>query len=172
MKANYLYYLLFCSLFFVSYACKKEDPLPAATGEGKNIFACYVNGDVWIPYSKDFKANTLSSNYYNGTLSIGARRTTETFHEEIFIVLENIPLSMGTYTLSNSTHYARYKKIPAATTGGDTYTTGPNHVGSVTITKVDQSKRIVTGIFSFKARLNNGAETVTIADGRFDVIYN
>lgn len=172
MKINYLYCLLFCSLFFLSNSCKKEDPLPATTGEGKNIFACYVNGEVWKPYSEDFKANTRSAEYYSGTLSIGALRSTKDFSEKIFIVLKDIPLTTGSYPLNDSTKYGRYIKTLAGTVGGDTYTTIPTHVGNVTITKVDQSRRIVTGTFFFKARQTNGSATVTVADGRFDLIYH
>jgi hypothetical protein len=165
------YRYLFILLLFLCLSCEKEDPLPAATGEGKNIFACYVDGSIWKHYSEDFKANTLSADYIQSDkkLSIFAYRSGNDTFEKMQIVIQNFPLQTGTYDLDGGGSYAEFIRKEPSIIGE--YSTSSENRGKVIITKVDEGKRIVTGSFSFTAGQVNGSEQVKIEDGRFDVIY-
>ncbi|WP_299754926.1 DUF6252 family protein [uncultured Pontibacter sp.] len=158
-------------MLFLSLSCKKEDPLPAVTGDGRNVFACYVDGSVWKHYSKDFKANTLSAQYIQSDkkLKIFASRSGDTTTEKMLIVIQNFPLQIGTYYLDGGGSYAEFIRIEP--TLRREYHSGSEHTGKVIITKVDQVNRIVTGTFSFTGGEAKGSEQVEIEDGRFDVIY-
>ena len=158
-------------LLFLSLSCEQEDPLPAATGEGKNVFACYVDGNIWKHHSKDFKANTLSADYIqlDRKLNLFAYRSASGAFEQIRVVIQKFPLQTGTYYLDGSGSYAEFtRKEPAPMVE---YATNSQHTGKVVITKVDKASRIITGSFSFTAGQANGSEQVKIEDGRFDVIY-
>src|SRR6266542_3463658 len=51
-----IYFLFLCATLLFSAGCKKQPPpepqLPPITHEGKNIFACKVNGEIFIASGK------------------------------------------------------------------------------------------------------------------------
>ena len=55
--------------------------------------------------------------------------------------------------------------------GADNYNTDSLNTGAITITKFDTINHIVSGTFYFKAKLEDGTETVNVTDGRFDISY-
>ena len=52
----------------------------------------------------------------------------------------------------------------------DTFSTNEEYKGQLLILALDETRRIISGTFSFTA-INDQGETVEITDGRFDMRY-
>lgn len=162
-------------------SCKKEvDELPEPTQTGANIFGAKLNGEFWVPQKFGIAptAPILEARYTGtGGVFINARNfgssPTET---EFEIYLENIS-QPGLVLLNESTlkypdesasygYYIKRRFMPEGE-----WITGPQHTGSVTVTRIDKINNIISGTFQFTAKsMDNTADPITVTEGRFDVM--
>ncbi|WP_304067358.1 DUF6252 family protein [Pedobacter glucosidilyticus] len=176
------YIIILISYFSLSASsCKKDktgiDALPAATQEGRNTFGCLVNGEVFIARSRggfgppyfecdySFISGTNSFRFYlRGTDKIRSSNS-----NSIIIYSTGISLISDTKLnleeLKDGNASARYSETLI-----DEYNTSAISKGEITITKLDESKRILSGTFWFDA-VNEAGEKIKVREGRFDMKY-
>lgn len=167
--------LALLTLLFAS--CKKTvDELPAATQTGANTFGAKVNGSLWVPQGFGaFPANDILEARMSGhDITINARNFSSSPNETEFqltIYDVNVP---GTYQFNtNVAHpngaasYGYYVKRNF--TPQNEWLTSSTYTGHVTITRIDDVNRIVSGTFEFNAGSIYNSEVLTVTEGRFDV---
>jgi hypothetical protein len=154
--------------------CKIDEPkpktelekLPPATQEGKNTFGCLVNGKAYVPIGIDAGAV-----YQLGILQIYGLLNTPSRELTIVLRENNNQLETKTYSLTDfpaRSATAYVGKPPAII--GCVYDYPATYMGSVTITKIDRVKYIISGVFEFSTALA-GCDTLKITNGRFDLEY-
>lgn len=168
--------LLFATCFILAFAsCKKEkhgpppdNPygLPNATSEGKNIFACRVNGQNWISETGIYN---MGGGVSNDSLTANGGRNSSGA-EDIFLLRigafqENITYNLNgetkiTYTTtrlcnSNVINFYAYEAI----------------TGFIKLSKIDITRKILSGTFSFIIIRQECNDTLNFTDGRFDIKY-
>lgn len=168
--------LIFIALLFFA-ACKKEvTELPPATETGANTFGAKVNGEFWIPQGfGPIPANDIltSQLFPNGDVRIRAKNFASSPNETEFDLFITGVTAPGTYLLnvnsgypglsSSYGHFVKRKINPI-----DEWITTSTYTGSVTITRVDQLTRIVSGTFQFTAgSIYNAGQTLSVTEGRF-----
>lgn len=172
----FLLLFLFVSLFTSCEDDPYKDPenveLPPITMEGKNTFGCKINGEVWVPdVGKETLFNEkIAVSYESNQINIHARLNRPDLNrkENIYVTAPNI-LDTGTYTIpvfpADSFVYINSN----LNIDCKTYRTKISN-SKINITKLDVSKRIISGLFSFKD-VNSCEDTLQITDGRFDLKY-
>lgn len=167
-----LLYLLLLSLPLLALECRREEPkpkdplslLPAATQQGKNTFGCLVNGEAFVPiYSTDADAV-----YQQGSLEIGGNQNSQARNIIIWVIDPH--LTIGNYPLDGSVyHIARFYDQK---TKCEYLTRSEEGLqGTLTITRIDRERYILSGLFSFTAYSEDCQDTVRVTDGRFDLQY-
>jgi hypothetical protein len=160
--------------FFLQSCDRHQDTdvLPEATQEGKNTGGALVDGKVWVAKIENTSASPGGNNTYLQSDPITGR-------EIMTIVLRNYQnpssdaiemdinstqaITTGTYLLNGI-----YENHAVIKNGGNGYYTDDNNnTGSITLTKFDRSKGIISGTFQFKAK-NNAGNVITVTEGRFD----
>jgi hypothetical protein len=171
---------IFLLFLITAISCKKSntptltelEKLPAITQTGANTFGCLVNGKVYIPKGSDgtTKPNLrkIYDNFQGDTyLAIFTYRYIDNiFDGELYFSIHNL-LSTGNYTtnqVTNSFIYGGKFFNNCGITGTDT-TTYRN--GVITVTKLDLSAGIISGLFNCKIKPTN-CDTIRITEGRFD----
>jgi hypothetical protein len=171
--------LLLAIILFTILSCDKDndklpvnpiDQLPTATQTGANIFACLLDGEVFIPGNVSIP---LESQYQliNGKYSFAidaARR----FNSNRYIAL-----GMGTNELEiieGKTYDLLENEIGKANGGfflnvSATFTSSVNS-GKMKITKLDLINHIISGTFWYDIIDNQGVKH-EIREGRFDVHF-
>ena len=160
--------LLICSL---SLACKKVSMPPKPTQTGANTMYAKVNEQLW-----EKKAcltcvgggSGLSRNYEdNGDFYITGEDPN--MRTSIGLVIRNFK-TIGVYDLSTiNLNYAQFNKYSPKS---QRFYTSNKSKGSVTITKLGLTNKIISGTFEFTAEdENNSANTVKVTDGWFDITY-
>ena len=159
--------------------CKKSNPdrngLPAATQEGKNTLGFSLNGQPWKPQGNNGTANLsidYDAGFNNGVCGISAYRIISSDNREYFGI--GIKDSINFYTapftisLANTSLYRFHfsnNNCEFFSTDTDTKVNG-----TLIISKLDRSSRIISGTFS--ATLNKiGCMEIKITDGRFDMKF-
>lgn len=160
-------------LSFVYLGCEDEYILPPATTMGYNTFGCVVNGEL---FKMDrHEGNLDPRNYYSsdstrvyGSADVeGSLKT----NVSIMLIAKKIDLEEGkTYQLSEPKSGQAYARISFghSNTG---YTTEGDQSGEWTITKLDKTKKIISGYFWFDITGKNGS-IYKVSRGRFDVSYS
>lgn len=173
---NFLFVCL--SVFLFSSCNKKVDELPPATQTGANTFGAKVDGSFWVPRAfGPINVNTIlevriigGQDYYIHARNYASSPTETEF--EFFLKGVTTP---GTYQLNTNVSYpssaASYGYyIKRKLTPLNQWITSATHTGSVTITKVDLTERIIAGTFNFTAAdISDPAKQVSISEGRFDL---
>jgi uncharacterized protein DUF6252 len=179
--------LILLGIFFttINVGCKKDssnpaDQLPPATTEGKNTFACLINGTPFNVSLSDTSQGiiaqyfTLSYNpdtlyhefFVEGTSSFGNTYSTidiralsaDDFAEGQTINLSDESISsQGNFTFK-STLFTSSNSQPVE--------------GEIHLTKIDTANKILSGTFWFNGYDINKSTKYAITDGRFDVKYN
>lgn len=138
--------------------------LPYATQTGRNTFGCLVNGKAWMPH-----ASTDAIAFYQaGVLQISADISGGNDRGITMIVLggltqgasydlANNPKAEAIIGWRNSSRHCVYDR-------NNTFS------GQLTITKLDQVRYIISGLFEFKSFVSD-CDTVRVTDGRFDFFY-
>jgi hypothetical protein len=181
MKPTFLFLIAICMTVFAVQSCKKTPPpepdnpwgLPNATQEGKNIFACRVNGENWISEKgiRKIGGEGVSNEriYVSGNLSEG-ELSFERFviniydnvnKEEIFLFNDTILRYVEYSTLNNDCFYKN---------GGYGTSRAKSYEGKLTLTKFDTINKILSGTFWFNINTDY-CDTMKVTDGRFDINY-
>ncbi len=170
--------LLFATCFILAFAaCKKEknnpppdNPygLPNATTEGKNIFACRVNGENWIVQNSIY---TLGGGVQNDTLSVsGSSDGNNYFHRLTLYISENI-VSGNSYNINSFNRILLSANwTPCNGAMGSNVINQFATSGQIILTKYDADNKIISGKFSCRIPIPN-CDTLNITDGRFDIRY-
>ncbi|MGZ5285858.1 MAG: hypothetical protein ACXWB9_01680 [Flavisolibacter sp.] len=172
--------ILLMALAVLFTACKKDvESLPAATQTGANTFGAKLDGDFWIPQKFGVAPTAaLLEARYTGTngIFINARNfSTSPTETEFEIHLKNIT-GTGVFQLNQQTnkypqesasygYFIKRKFMPL-----NEWITGPQHTGTVNVTRFDTQNHIISGTFSFTAgSMDNTASPISVTEGRFDV---
>ncbi len=141
------------------------EKLPPATQQGKSTFGCLVNGKAWVTNS----STDALAVYQSGLLQVSAGiHETERRQGMILAILSGVAEGQS-YDLSNDPQYEALfsAKHP---TGLCFYDDNNTLRGNLTITKLDQTNLIVSGLFEFITFVS-GCDTINVTDGRFDLLY-
>lgn len=141
------------------------EKLPPATQTGKSTFGCLVNGKAWVTRT----STDALSFYQSGLLQVSAGiHETERQQGMILAILSGVVEGLS-YDLSNDPQYeAQFSSRPS--TGMCFYDDNNTLSGNLTITKLDQTKLVVCGLFEFTT-IVAGCDTIKVTDGRFDLLY-
>ena len=165
-------YYLFCFA-----QCKKNNQdsngLPAATQEGKNTIGFLLNGQPWKPQGIRGTGNLsidYDAGFNQGIFSIVAYNFNTQISEQFIIGVRdslnfiNAPITLSLnrfslYSVSYNTPCNYFNQL------NDVASTG-----SMTITKLDRTSRIISGTFS-STLTKAGCTELKITDGRFDMKF-
>lgn len=151
-----------------------SDPLPPATQVGANMMACFLDSTPWIiqadyPNTGQF----LAGEGNNDTFAVaGYPMPGASFFKSIQfiqVIVFGRPKLDTPYAADNN-DYIIIQYSPDSTCQGLQVTNPPTFTacsGSVTITRLDGTKRIMSGIFNAKFVIP-GCDTVALSNGRFD----
>ncbi len=183
MKRSLHLVLLLLLVIGVVTQCEKRTPakdnsygLPNATQEGKQMFACLVNGDPWI--SKRY-TGTPGGGYINDTLWVSGERFNEPANKwdgGFTIALVNAHAKEGQhYRLNNNLKcWAEYGAVNSPCFDY-TGSFGNNHTyatdGEIILTRFDTIHRVISGTFWFDAPTQY-CDTIHVTNGRFDITYS
>lgn len=169
--------LLFFALNILLVTCQREayDPLPPTTQEGKGTIGCRINGEVWLPYSNDFKSTSKTARYLEKEKTLFIGGFDDQSSQGLFLGLTNYSGQTGTYELdsictdlpnvcANTGGYSTSKYLEKLVT----YQTSSQFRGKAVITK-HTSNGIVSGTFEFEAKNRATGKVIKITDGRFDL---
>ena len=161
--------------------------LPPATQTGTGTFACLINGAVWQYKNADnFYTSPktrweFDPNYLGGYLYVGATRYSDGVFENDALVLVADSLlfkkdkDIKSTGLSFGIEFFDYKAINPMCreiSSSSALDSSKNFysIGKLTITKLDQTTRIIAGNFYCTIK-QTGCDTMKITDGRFDLKY-
>lgn len=173
---NILYVFAFT---LVLSACKKEiQELPPATQTGANTFGLKADGKFWVPQRFAGINSPVLEAYYSalGDLRIKAMDLSSEPTETEFVIYIKNATGTGVYQLNQSTDiypnaaasYAYHVKRRLHPL--NEWITGPQHTGTLTLTKLDLENRIVSGTFEFTAgSMDSSASAISVTEGRFDI---
>jgi hypothetical protein len=181
MKTKLKYLTL--SLLLLYFSCTKDyrnpPSLPAASRNGSNIMAARINGGIWSKFACvacEGGGSGLIASYREGFLQILADSvSTSKVHSTLEIELVNV-VSPGVYTIGSSRGNIVTNNADILYTRAGSaeiyYFTDENNKGTVTITKLDKARKIISGTFSFNAaNYINASDIKHVTEGRFDISY-
>ena len=178
--------LLIILLMLTHFSCKKRiaEPLkfPDETQEGKNTFACYVDGKEFIavmPAITVYSLHPITANYYTqaidfykaGSLFVqGIDATVETPADGSIAIQKMNLFGTGDFPLSYIDSCTQPYTCDASFFYN--YEVGNYFAqnGKLTITRLDTLNKIVAGRFYFTAKDTLGNK-IEITNGRFDIKY-
>jgi hypothetical protein len=151
--------------------CEEPQPktelekLPPATQEGKNTFGCLVNGKAWVTKTSiDARAF-----YQQGTLSISAGINENDREQGIGFIIQDIDLIVEKYPLNDT--LLRFAELGDDITNCIFKIDSNASGGDLIISHFDKTNRIISGKFYFKAFSVDCNDSVTVNEGRFDLMY-
>jgi hypothetical protein len=162
--------LFLIPLLFLGSQCRKENIniLPPETDQGFNTFGCLVNGELF----RNGSVTGLNAGISKNILNVGANKGFGNTWQTVGFTINNM-VGVGKYILSDkSTGSVQDTKVDSFCW----YKTNLlDQTGIVNITHFDTINKIVSGNFSFKAKLFIGSfdstSIIDVSEGRFDVIY-
>lgn len=170
------YFLLFACLFsmlLLTSRCKKDRfDLPPETTTGANTFGCKVNGKVFVPRDGRGRPGLFCQYAYLGEgegggwfLNIPA--TDWKSDDAVGIATDSLLVEEGgTYDFKNQKGYPQAYYFKTAK-----YLKLDTNTGKLHITKFDKINRILSGTFEFVGTKRSTGESVSITEGRFDIVY-
>jgi hypothetical protein len=174
MKRFLPYYLL--TLFIFSFSdCKKDKGsqpdntygLPNATQSGLMMFACRMNGQNVISSVTSSQNGKIAKDSIWVFSSFG---NADYFGMIRFLVYGNA-MTHVQYDLSNPMQTEFSYSTDSTCMGISSNITSVNTaLGTLTFSKLDSVKKIISGNFSFKVAVP-GCDTLNFTDGRFDIGY-
>ena len=195
MTRHFLMYFAFAlssSLTQCSKTTVDPNGLPPETQTGAGTFACKINGMVWKYKDPDYQFLdtrprtkwSFDSNDKSGTLQITALRyqdpSSSIYNEIIDFYADSLLLLkekiMNSYGYNYGFVYTN--SYPAGKECSDYNSTGVNDKsgkfsssGKLTITKLDQNLKIISGNFFCNIFQTGCGDTFRITEGRFDLKY-
>jgi hypothetical protein len=182
MKPQTLFYFLL-TILITAAGCKKHknndpvDKLPPATQTGANTLGFLLNGEPWTPQGFNGTAN-LSIDYdpgfNNGILGIVAYRTISATDKTQFII--GVSDSMNFLSIPTSLNISKHSLAAVSYSTKDYCDINHNDTtvyssGTITLTKLDKTSRIISGIFQATLYKQSCGDTIKITEGRFDMTY-
>jgi hypothetical protein len=164
--------------------CKKSSQgseLPDITQTGKNTFGCRINESIWIPNQKcDFFTDpcialdvSVLKAYPDSSLPLGLDMLfgskVDGGNTFMTMISRNIQAPPYSYIFKTGNIFDSLG-IMYVTANAYAYYSRPNFGGSVELTKIDTTAKILSGIFAFTLYGSNG-DSVVVTDGRFDLKF-
>lgn len=170
--------------------CKKEpaDLLPKATQRGKNTMGCLVDGNAWTPQGSSgglvgggsvepIVARWTRRRTGGGDLQCFFNRRGSVTDSDISLFLRAndhagaVALDQPAASSSGSANPSYGMYIVYSNSPYPRYLTGPDAVGTVTLTRFDTVACVASGSFSFAARHAATGQVMQLTEGRFDVRF-
>jgi hypothetical protein len=147
-----------------------KETLPPATQTGANTFGCYVNGKLWVPKGYDGTSNLILNydpTFNKGTFDLRSYRypNSSTWFQSIILASDSLSAT-GLYMINDKHQDAQFMDSKACNYYGFDATV--NRTGTLTITKFDLAKGIISGTFQFTLS-KPACDTIKITQGRFDM---
>ena len=166
--------ILIILIGFCFLSCQKEK-LTKETQTGANTLSCKINGKIYTAktdlFSPKFTGGFHTNNLIgSGELSLFASIGSYDSSSQQFDLRMKFPKinHLGIYSLDQS-NFFEISKLPY-TIDGKPYTTIVSNNGTLNITFIDYSKRIISGTFSFTAiNTKDNSDKLVISEGRFDI---
>ena len=190
---KYIFYAALFLIIAITTQCNKTnvdpDGLPPETQTGAGTFACKINGVVWKWKDSDYQSIgsspktrwSFDSNANGGGLFIAGFRYLDGVNNDdlltigvdsiitkkTFVLSPNLKNFNLIYTNSKSLKKdcIQFGTLPFYDTTNNFYSSG-----NLSITKLDQNSKIISGTF-YCTIYQTGCDTLKITDGRFDVKY-
>lgn len=152
-----------------------EPKLPPATQVGANTFGCRIDGKAYVPDVLGcfaIPAERPVSMYYDNTFRFGNYTELNFFTRmcsaaKVFSFTKLQIDTLGAYSFNgNFCDIQTCDKAQVGLNGTDIYNMTS---GQIVITKLDTTRKIISGTFTFS--LNNGNQSLSVSDGRFDFKY-
>lgn len=148
--------------------------IPDQPPSGAGVLRANIDGSLWV--AEDIAGIPSGTSTYSGTILhisggravVGDTADAETIDIIIDLSASNGGLCAGTYelgTIPAQEGEARYNDSRSRVCN-----TNSTHSGTVTITAVDVSRKVVSGIFAFSGIGVNG-QTHSFSEGIFDVTW-
>jgi hypothetical protein len=165
------------ALAFLLLTCKREEDfdLPPATQEGLSTFGCLIDGQRFVPASRDWLKGSSKARYIldKKTLYVGAGN--DKTNQGISIGIQDYEGKPGRYVLDG---FCNDLPRPNANCGSygrnyfsdQDYSTTATHKGFVQITA--HTDRFISGTFEFDAYDPKTQKVFKITKGRFDLWYD
>ena len=152
--------------------CQGIDCLPPITQTGAGTFGCLVNGEPYFAFGGVNAQYQLVNGSYN--LLIGFDRDVG-FPESISIIGNGQINENGQYILGDPTNEILFGNIVFSYNDQslefNENTTSNLHLGTTTITKLDETNQIISGTFEFEILNLENNQVYQITEGRFDSFY-
>lgn len=154
-----------------------EDEWPNFVDTGANIVAYKVDGKIRINKNLSTKypeLGTITCMYFKDSIQsifyLETNRITDTSFYSLSISIHKMQ-DTGVYKLIESELSQGVFSIGTNPNNTKPYVSSQNDTGYLHISKIDTSKRIITGDFSFRAKYYFGIDEKKITQGRFDLKY-
>jgi hypothetical protein len=177
VKAQHIFFLLLFSSLLLNSKCRKENEpqLPPETTIGANTFGCKIDGKIFMPKGNNGMPGISAEYPYLGTgigggwfLGVSGNNLQSNPITGITINTDSLLLEEGRSYLMKEKKgypYAIYQN------GLNLYYIRSDDTGEITITKHNQSSRILSGRFSFTATSIYDQNKARVTEGRFDIRY-
>ena len=166
--------LFLCFCFAECHKNKTPPPdnpygLPNATQTGANTFACRLNNVNFIANGKQSYPLLVGAQIISDTLFVGGSKSGNASWTLLLQI--NRALSQGELYYIDSVNQS-IKLIADSSCLGITYNITQKNAtsGIIQLTKLDTSKKIVSGSFSCVIPIES-CDSLRVTDGRFDIIY-
>jgi len=183
MNKIIIYLLAIITMVNSCSSCKKDtldsNGLPAATQTGANTFGFLLNGQPWTPQGNNGTANLsidVDFGFNNGIFTISSYKivnnnsnSKQTFGVGISDSLNFITSYPKTFTITKN-GVLGFSFLQRNGCSFDYFDTTITRTGSLTITKLDKTNRIIAGTFNAILSQQN-CDTVKITEGRFDMKF-
>ncbi len=193
---KYFFYAVMLLLSTTTSQCTKtstipDDPnaLPPETQTGAGTFACKINGVVWrykdpnyeFLSTKPVTSWSLETNSMGGYLTISGLRYPDGINSSDLLFLQADSLLNSKDKIINNyngynfgivykNYLAPVNKCDEIKTTSLDSTKNYFSSGKLTITRLDQAAKIISGTFYCNIK-QTGCDTFKITDGRFDLKY-
>jgi hypothetical protein len=158
-----------------SCICKSVTPptdnafgLPNATQTGANIFACTLNGGKFIGHDDMYSG--MGATITKDTLVVDGRTKTAHLQWLAFFLKGNL-VEGSTYSMGSSDLTFTYF-TDSACASVFSFVELKASSGTVKITKLDKTEKIVSGLFNCVVPTPNNCDTLRFYEGRFDFRYD
>lgn len=162
----------------VLLGCHKNEPspveqLPPATQTGANTVGCLLNGQPWAPVGNGTSKNFFidyDTGYPGGLFNLSVEKdlgnNASPRPQTLSIYVNPLPRT-GAYLLDGLNNTRVLFIDPIKNCIYESREVGTYCKGTLTITRLDNQARIISGTFAFTLA-KPGCDTLTVTQGRFD----
>ncbi len=181
---NFLKSIVYLALVFFAFSCEKlpepepvtqEPVMPPLTHTGANTFGCYIDGELFVANegASVWSIPAVSGSFDEGTKRLvlqGTRNNNDNLSDYMVILVNNIE-EPGNYMFDIK--FDHVKGYTQKSEESLVYYHDIGNKGSCTITHLDESNNIISGIFNM-ILVNpdyDNRSSIIVTDGRFDFRY-